>query len=346
MAEKIRALALLSGGLDSTLAVRIIQDLGVGVTALHFNTGFCLSDNREKIRQKPGEIYRNDAAAAAERLGVPLETVDIYDEYWEVLTRPKHGYGSAMNPCIDCRAMMLRIAGRLLRERGEHFVFTGEVVGQRPMSQQRHTLRLIEKECGLEGLLLRPLSAKLLEPTTPEKEGWVDREKLYGFAGRGRKNQMELAAKLGIEEYPSPAGGCCSLVDPIFAQRLMDLLTRRTQDDPLAREEVYLLKVGRHFRLSPKAKVIVARDEGECRFIHFHRRSGWRIEADEIRGPVGLVQGDPSEEDLRAAAAIVASYGDGKNERSVPVLVDRGGEIRVVDVAPMAREDSRPLWVG
>jgi len=346
MNEKIRALALLSGGLDSTLAVRIIKDQGIDVTALNFNTGFCLTDKHEKIRVRPGEVYKNDALAAGERLGVPVESIDIYDEYWEVLTNPRHGYGSAMNPCIDCRVKMLRVAKRLLEERRAHFVFTGEVLGQRPMSQRRDTLRIVEKECGLGDLLLRPLSAKLLAPSRPEREGWVDRERLFGISGRSRKEQMRLAAALGVEDYPSPAGGCCSLVDPVFAHRLTDLLTRRGTGEPLEREEVYLLKVGRHFRLSPAAKAIVARDEGECRFLHFHRRSGWRLEAAERRGPVGLVQGAPGEEELRLAAAIVAGYGDGKEEPSVRIEVRRGAEERVIEVEPMPRREALSLWVG
>jgi len=346
LSEKIRAFALLSGGLDSTLAVAIIKRQGIDITALNFNTGFCLSDSKEKIRAKPGEVYRNDAIVAGEKLGVPVETVDIYDDYWDVLTRPSHGYGSAMNPCIDCRVKMLRVAKSMMADRGARFIITGEVMGQRPMSQHRGTLRVVERESGLEGLLLRPLSAKLLAPTLPETEGWVDREKLYGIAGRSRKEQMKLAVELDIGEYPSPAGGCCSLVDPVFANRLTDLLARRDADDPLAREEVYLLKTGRHFRLSPRAKVIVARDEGECRFLHFHRRSGWRLEA-EVRGPVAIVQGEPAEEDFQAAAAIVASYGDGKRDPSVRVRIERGGEEeRVIEVEPMARDDALALWIG
>ena len=346
MSEKIHALALYSGGLDSTLAIRVILNQGIAVTAVNFNTGFCISDGKEKIRAKPGDVYQNEAVAGADRLGVPLESVDIYDEYWDILTKPRHGYGSVMNPCIDCRIKMLQVAKSMMDERGAKFVFTGEVIGQRPMSQHRGTQRLIEKESGLEGYLLRPLSAKILEPTVPEREGWVDREKLYGFAGRGRKDQMRLAEELGIDEYPSPAGGCCSLVDEVFANRLTDLLSRLHEDGRLTREEIYLLKVGRHFRVSERAKAIVARDEGECNFLHFHRRAGWRLEAETKRGPVTIVQGEPDEEALRVAAAITASYGDGKNDEAVRVTIERGSESRVIEVAPMTRDESTGLWIG
>ncbi|MFH1680217.1 MAG: thiamine biosynthesis protein [Candidatus Eisenbacteria bacterium] len=345
MTETIRAIALFSGGLDSTLAVRVVRDQGIHVHALRFQTGFCLSDDRGRKHANPGEIYRTDAAAGGERLGVPVEVIDIYEEYWDILTSPPHGYGSMMNPCIDCRIHMLRVAKEKMAERDARFVFTGEVLGQRPMTQQRRTLRLIEKESGLDGLLLRPLSAKLLEPTLPEKEGWIDREKLFDFSGRGRKGQMRLAGELGIEEYPAPAGGCCSLLDPVFAARLTDLLERLGPDERLAREEVHLLKVGRHFRLSPSAKLIVARDEGECRVVHFHGRLGWRLEAVDVRGPVALVQGEPSETDLLTAAGITASYGDGKRAPAVRVRIERGGVSREVEAAPLSREISASLRI-
>lgn len=346
MTQDIRAIALFSGGLDSTLAIRLIQGQGIAVHALRFHTGFCLTDDRKKPPANPGEIYRTDPAAAGARLGVPVEEIDIYDSYWDVLTNPRHGYGSAMNPCIDCRVRMLRVAKEKLEKTGAHFVFTGEVLGQRPMTQHRGTLRLIEKECGLEGLLLRPLSAKLLEPTIPEKEGWVDREKLRAFSGRGRKDQMRLAAELGIEDYPTPAGGCCSLVDPVFADRLRDRLGRLGPEEKLTREEITLLKVGRHFRISEAAKAIVARDEGECRVLHFHRRLGWRLEAAERRGPVALLLGEPSEEDLLMAASLTASYGDGRSEPLVLVRADRAGESRVIETAPVSRDDAAAIRIG
>ena len=203
----VKAIGLLSGGLDSTLAVKLMKDQGVEVLAVNFNTGFCLSDSAAKIRKSPGEIYRHDALKAGEKLGVPVEMVDIYDQYWDVLTKPKHGYGANMNPCLDCRARMLSLAKGMLESRGARFIFTGEVLGQRPMSQHRSALRLVEKDSALDGLLLRPLSAKLLEPTLPDKEGWVDRERLLDIAGRGRKGQMRIARELGVIDYASPAGG-------------------------------------------------------------------------------------------------------------------------------------------
>ncbi len=343
----IKAIGLLSGGLDSMLAVKLMKDQGIDVLAVNFNTGFCLSDTQEKIRQTPGELYRHDALKAGEKLGVPVEMIDIYDQYWDVLTKPKHGYGGTMNPCLDCRAKMLTLSREMLESRGARFVFTGEVLGQRPMSQYRGALRLVEKDSRLEGLLLRPLSAKLLEPTLPEKEGWVDREKLLDIVGRGRKVQMRIAGELGLDDYPTPAGGCCSLVDSTFAIRLQDLFDHREggSEERLEREEIFLLKTGRHFRISPTAKVIVARDEGECRFLHFHRRLGIRLEAEALSGPVALLLGDPGEEDLRIAAGITASYGKGRHEEIVRIDVRNGGERSVLEIEPVAREISGPMGI-
>ncbi len=343
----VKAIGLLSGGLDSTLAVKLMKDQGIEVLAVNFNTGFCLSDSSEKIRKTPGEIFRHDALKAGEKLGVPVEMIDIYDQYWDVLTKPKHGYGGTINPCLDCRAKMLSLAREMLEPRGASFVFTGEVLGQRPMSQYRGALRVVEKDSDLDGLLLRPLSAKLLDPTIPEKEGWVDREKLLDIVGRGRKVQMRLAKELGIGDYPTPAGGCCSRVDNTFAIRLPDPFNHRPGgcDDRLEREDIFLLKTGRHFRLSPTTKLIVARDEGECRFLHFHRRHGIRLEAEQVSGPVALLLGDPKEDEVCTGAAITASYGKGRVEESVCVTVRKGTDITYIDVKPIDRKESDSMGI-
>jgi tRNA-specific 2-thiouridylase len=199
--SQIKALALLSGGLDSTLAIKLVQEQGIFVHALHFYTGFCITEQKRMLgikKKKDGSQYMNPALKAAAQLGVPVEIVDISEEYFNVLLNPKYGYGKNVNPCIDCRIMMLRKAKEIMDSEGYHFVITGEVVGQRPMSQRLPTLKLIEKEAGLEGYVLRPLSAKLLPPTVPERMGWVDREKLLGIKGRGRKVQISLAKKVWL----------------------------------------------------------------------------------------------------------------------------------------------------
>jgi len=245
----------------------VMLDLGIQVKGFTCFTGFCVAEHRQRVsrgdRKRP---VRNEALRAAADLGIEIELADISGEYLRMLTRPKFGYGSAINPCVDCRILMLKRARKYMAEIGAHFVFTGEVLGQRPMSQRRDTLRIVERESGLEGLLLRPLSAKLLPPTLPEQKGWIDRERLLAIQGRSRKEQMKLIRERGIADYPQPAGGCCFLTDQNYARKLRDLLAHMSEDEELTMEHVMLLKVGRHFRLPDGTKVIVGRDEGETRF--------------------------------------------------------------------------------
>jgi len=222
----MKALCVFSGGLDSLLAAELIRAQGIDVLALFFETPFFTSQKARK---------------SAQAIDLPFKVVDITERHLEVVKRPKHGYGGNMNPCIDCHALMFRIAGEMLEEESASFVLTGEVLGQRPMSQNRKSLSLIATESGLNGLLLRPLSAKHLPLTIPEKKEWVERDLLMDFQGRSRKPQMELAKNLKIKEYPAPAGGCL-LTEKAFSQRLKDLLT--CQDAPELRE-IELLKLGR-----------------------------------------------------------------------------------------------------
>ncbi len=318
--EQIRALGLMSGGLDSTLAAQIVRAQGVEVLGLHFSTGFCVADRHRLIGNpnKPDKPYRNDALHAGAQLAIPVEIVDIKEEYLpQVVLNPKYGYGSGMNPCIDCRIFMLRRARRIMQERGYHFVFTGEVLGQRPMSQRRPPMQAIEREAGLEGLLLRPLSAKLLAPTIPEQRGWIDRERLYGIVGRSRHEQMRLAEQFGLVEYPQPAGGCCFLPDENFARKLRDLLAHRGTDvDP---EDMMLLKVGRHFRLDDGVKIIVGRHESENEFLERFRQGRGSVWVEEFGSPLTLIEGPPSAEQLELACRITARYSGGRDQPRVPV---------------------------
>jgi len=220
-----------------------------------------------------------------------------------------------------------------MAEVGADFVFTGEVIGQRPMSQMRQTLDLTAREAALEGKLLRPLSAKLLEPTEVEAAGLVDREKLYDLHGRNRKPQLELAAKFGLNRYMQPAGGCCFLTDENYSRKLQDLLEARN-GEPLSMDDVYLLGVGRHFRLGPKLKVVVGRDEVENNFLEYYVENGWSTRAADFKGPLALVVGDPSEESLGTIASLVARYCDGKREPSVRVKFEKTGFTYMVDVEP------------
>jgi tRNA(Ile)-lysidine synthase TilS/MesJ len=245
----VKAIGLLSGGLDSTLAVRIVSELGIEVIAVKFTSPFCQCDSGGCCH----------AAEVARQMGLELKTFAKGDEYLDVVRQPKHGYGVGMNPCIDCRIFMFKKAKAYMEEIGAAFLFTGEVIGQRPMSQHRHAIELIERESGLEGKIVRPLSAQHMEPTEAERSGWIDRSKLLGINGRSRKPQLALAAAYGIEGFGCPAGGCL-LTDQNFSAKLRDLFAHR---EKVGMRDIGLLKLGRHFRVG-ESKVVCARDEAEC----------------------------------------------------------------------------------
>jgi tRNA U34 2-thiouridine synthase MnmA/TrmU len=297
MDRKTRAIALLSGGLDSTLAVRLILDQGIAVEALNFVTPFCQCNRRGCC----------EAVRVAEQFGIPCKTVSVTDEFFDVIRHPEHGYGSGMNPCLDCRILMFSKARQRMEETGADFVFTGEVLGERPMSQRRDAMRIIERESGLDGRLLRPLCAHLLPPTRPEQAGWVDREKLLAISGRSRKPQMALAKAYGINDYPCPAGGCL-LTDRGFARRMRDLVQHCTD---FGLNDVNLLKVGRHFRLSPTAKAVVGRNEDENqRIVRLSRPGDLLLEVQDWAGPVTVLRGTATAKEIRLAAAITVRYSD------------------------------------
>jgi hypothetical protein len=233
--SKVKAIALFSGGLDSIVAVKVIQDQGIDVIGLTFSTPF---------------FSPIKAQAAAQSIGLNLLTMDITDEHLEMLRAPRYGYGRNMNPCIDCHTLMLKKAGDKMQDLGASFIFTGEVLGQRPMSQTKQSLFIVAKNSGYGPFILRPLSAKQLPITPPEEEGTVDRERLLDIQGRGRKRQIELAQQYGITQYGNPAGGCL-LTDPAFSKRLRDLF--RYTASP-SRKDLELLNVGRHFRITPELK--------------------------------------------------------------------------------------------
>ncbi len=303
---KVRAVALFSGGLDSSLAVRLLQDQGVEIKALHFYTGFCITEHKRRLglRREDGSQYVNPALRAAAQLQVPIEIVDISQEYFDIILNPKHGYGKNVNPCVDCRIFMLKKAKEIMEKEGFHFVITGEVLGQRPMSQTYERLMLIEKESGLEGYILRPLSAKVLPETIPEKLGWVYREKLLDIRGRGRRRQIALAEKYGID-YEQPAGGCCYLTDENYAYRFREAFAI---EGVLTREDLILFSVGRHFRLPSGAKLIVARNEGEVRFLQgFRKRYDYAYRKD-LKGTFALIKGGLREEEKKLVADLVARY--------------------------------------
>ncbi|MFH1929802.1 MAG: hypothetical protein ABIK79_16790 [Chloroflexota bacterium] len=328
-----KAIALLSGGLDSTLAVRFILDQGIEVEALNFVTPFC-NCNRQG---------RCEAAHVAEKFDIPLKIIAFTQEFFRVLRKPAHGYGSGMNPCIDCRILMFSRARERMEETGADFVFTGEVLGQRPMSQHLRAMRVIDRESGLEDRLLRPLSARLLAPTLPEREGIVDRDKLLAIQGRARKPQITLAAEHGIYDYPCPAGGCL-LTDPGFARRMRDLVER---EPDFNLNDVSLLKVGRHFRVSSVAKAVVGRSEEENgRILELSREADLFFEVKSCGSPVTLLRGEAGREEIRLAAALTARYSDSSGtETRVHYgghYADLGGKVLV---SPLSEHDLSRLRV-
>jgi tRNA U34 2-thiouridine synthase MnmA/TrmU len=324
----MKCLALHSGGLDSTLAIRVIQEQGIEVEAVRFFSVF-------DAGLSPEEVCAREERAAA-RLGVRCRMVPFSEDLLALVKSPKHGHGSHLNPCIDCHARMFQRAAGMMAEVNASFLITGEVLGERPMSQRRESLKTVERDAGVEGLLLRPLCAKLLAPTIPEEKGWVDRERLLSFSGRNRRPQFELARKLGVKEYPSPAGGCL-LTDPGFSARLAELM-RHDPDCTVA--DVWLLKAGRHFRLAPQVKAVVGRNEAENLFLERQAQAGdvVMLAGEDIPGPITLVRGPATEEHLRTMAAFTVKHGKAALRASAPVLVRPvgGAERRIESAAAPA----------
>ncbi|OGH63119.1 MAG: hypothetical protein A3G34_14770 [Candidatus Lindowbacteria bacterium RIFCSPLOWO2_12_FULL_62_27] len=343
----MKALALLSGGLDSALAVRVLMDQGIEVQALHFYTGFCITERKRRmgvLDEQDPRRYKSDALSTARSIGVPVEVLDISEEYIRMVTQPKHGYGANANPCIDCRVFMLRAAAEHLEEFGASFVITGEVLNQRPMSQRRPTLGTVETEAGLQGLLLRPLSAKLLPPTIPEERGWVDRERLLAFEGRSRKPQLELAARYGITGFAQPAGGCCFLADETYAERFHELLTHKP-DRTLTQDEVMLLGAGRHFRLGDATKLIVGRDRLENNLLARYRAGRIYLTCTAVGAPSALLDGPADDGAVRLAAAVIARYSDAPHGENIPVVVEKDSVSSALYVTADKNMDLVPLRI-
>ncbi|MBF0426414.1 MAG: tRNA (5-methylaminomethyl-2-thiouridylate)-methyltransferase [Magnetococcales bacterium] len=341
----IRALGLLSGGLDSTLAVRLLQEQGIHVECINFYTGFCIQSHTGAIRNPRAGAPppRHDALHAAATLGVKLHMVDISEPYVQIVTKPRYGYGKNLNPCLDCKVFMVKKAAELREKLGFHFLFTGEVVGQRPMSQRKNTLPIIAREGGAAGWLLRPLCALRLPPTEPELRGWVDRSRLLGFSGRSRTPQMQLAAHYHLTDYPSPAGGCCFLTDENYTSRLRDLWHSRGEKQ-YTMEDILLLKAGRHLRPAPEYKVIIGRDETENNFLSGFRYGRIAIQAPDVPGPLALVEGDPDDAALTLLCRLVARFGKGRQLVEVTLEITRGDAVTRRTVAPLSAEEIPATW--
>ena len=345
MSERV-ALGLFSGGLDSILACRVIADQGIRVVALKFVTPFFDHD----LLQRADDY----SAAMLHRYGLEVRVVDLSEGYLRLLDHPAHGFGKHFNPCIDCKILMLIRARSLMAEYDASFLITGEVLGQRPMSQRRDTLRVIERDSGCAGLLLRPLSAKFLAPTRAELEGLVDRERLYGFSGRGRKQQHQLAAELGITDYPNPAGGCM-LTDPNLAARIKHFYQGLFSfGDRRAVEDIRLLAIGRHFRIDGDVWLIMGRNEHENeRLLTLRSSDDWLLHMVSRPGPLGLarraaqtVNGLAREEEMvRRMAGLVVRYGKkiGGGTPEAEVAIDKGA-VREQGVFFPATDDQSVSW--
>ncbi|HBZ00438.1 MAG TPA: hypothetical protein DEO84_03855, partial [candidate division Zixibacteria bacterium] len=290
--ELVKAVALYSGGLDSTLAILQMMKYGVEVEAITFLTHFgCDATDKSSCGSDP--------YPAAEKFGFKVKLAHLGQRFFDIVKNPRFGHGKNMNPCIDCRLIMIDEARHYMEMTEADFIITGEVLAQRPMSQRRYSLDLVARECGLAGKLVRPLSGRLLPPTIPEKEGKIKREWLLNIEGRSRKRQMDLAAEFGLTDYPTPAGGCL-LTDVNYSNRLRDLLKFNPDPDF---NDLNLLRVGRHFRISPKAKLVVGRDEPENDVIESLKLPNDLIlEAVDYKSPIGLLRGEISDEDIALAA--------------------------------------------
>jgi len=320
-----KALGLLSGGLDSSLAALCLKRQGVEVTAVAFATPF---------------FGAGKARRAAEKIGIPLLVRDIGAVHLEMVKHPHYGYGKNLNPCIDCHAMMFRLAGEIMVEQGFDFLFSGEVLGQRPMSQNLSALRAVAKHSGHPDCILRPLSARLLPETKMEEQGLVDREQLLDIQGRTRRRQEALAREWGLSGYPSSGGGCL-LTEKHFSDRLRDLFTHQPDCNTC---DVELLKIGRQFRLSARAKLALGRNqEDNLALAAAARANDVILRTPGLAGPVGVVSGTPDDADLKQAAAIVASYSKGKELAQVEVGAVAGDWEQRVLVAPMPRAESEKL---
>jgi tRNA U34 2-thiouridine synthase MnmA/TrmU len=338
-----KAVALLSGGLDSTLAVHLMKSMGVELVALNFTTVFCQCNR--------GGSCKSEAKAVSEALGIPVKMLNITDSFLKLVKKPKYGYGKNMNPCIDCRINMFRMAGEFVREIGADFIVTGEVLGQRPMSQRREAMKIIEREAGVEGLVLRPLCARHMPPTIPEKLGLVDRQKLLDFKGRGRKGQMQLADVFELKDYPCPAGGCL-LTDPMFAHRIKELFAH---DIDCELGDINLLKTGRHYRLDDRTKAVVGRNEEENHLIeHYSRPGDALLILTDMMGPLCLVRGNLTEENLRLAGGLVARSSKARTLPTARITVKLNGAVappgvgwteRIIECLPLDPARAQELLV-
>ncbi len=332
----MKALALLSGGLDSILAVKVAQEAGIEVEGMHLLIPFIQAEKNQKSAQA--------AKSAAQQLGIKLHLVECDAAYLELIKNPTYGYGKRMNPCLDCRIYQFQKAGELMSQIGASFLITGEVFNQRPNSQRRDAMDITVRDAHLKGLILRPLSAKLLTPTIPEEKGWIDREKLLDIKGRSRNRQFALAQKYQITDFPAPTGGCLVTYQE-YSQKLADLLEHKGE---LSFRNVELLKHGRHLRLDPETKIIIGKNEKEnLQLEALANDSEYLLKATTLAGPITLYQGDYHQKLLELAGEITAGYAKGHetSPTTLVTLMKKGTVIQEFQVRPLAKEESRRYFI-
>lgn len=320
----------MSGGLDSVLAAKIVMEQGIGVEGIHFLIGFAETKSVEQ---------------ASKILRIPLHIIDVIDEFKEVVLNPVYDYGAHLNPCLDCKIFMVKKAKEWMDRHQFDFMVTGEVLGQRPKSQRRDTLNIVKRESGVGDYLLRPLSAKLLSETVPEKAGWIDREKLYGLSGRSRKPQIALAKAFNITQYQQPAGGCL-LTDKKFCDRLTVLWNFRKKRD-YTRDDIELLKLGRHLKPASHFRMIIGRNEKENEKLEKLKDelNGETLKTISHAGPVVLLDGEMQPQDVEFAAQIAARFSKGRDEKKVTFeFKAKNGSTRMISVKPFAAEKIQAEW--
>lgn len=324
---KVKGIALFSGGLDSTLAAKVIMAQGIEVMGVTYKTPF--------FSAKKARIMAN-------KIGLELITMDITEEHLKMLKAPKYGYGKNMNPCIDCHTLMLKITGGMMKDTGADFIFTGEVLGQRPMSQTKQSLHIVAKNSGYQEYILRPLSAQLLPETKAEIEGKVDRQGLLAIQGKGRKHQIELAKHYGITDYPAPAGGCL-LTDPMFSRRLRDLFIHSSD---FTIRDIELLKYGRHFRINEFFKIVVGRNSFENEALQsLSVGEDALIHMAEYPGPTTLVPYGGDDSILLYAASLCAMYSDAPKNEDIVALCKTQNILKPIKIKAARREDVEPLMI-
>lgn len=325
MVRQIKAIALISGGLDGLLAARLVMEQGVKVFGVAFITQF-VSGNVAEFKRKVAET--------SEDAGIPVIFEDISAAFLEILKKPNYGYGANLNPCIDCRILMIGSAKKIMREKKADFIITGEVLGERPMSQSRDALEMIEKKTNLEGLLLRPLSAKFFKETLAEKSGIIERSRLLDVKGRSRKTQLSLAKKFGISKFFAPAGGCL-LTDEIFSGKLKDVMAAGS----VTKKDIEALKCGRHFRLDKKTKIIVGRDNADNeKILDLKKKNDVILRLKNLPGPCVMLRGEITDEKIKSAAKFVISHSKSKNNgKAIVEYWKHEEEKKVLEAKPMRR---------